>query len=85
MAGKAKNRDSNSVENDRLESKLTAGKVLYTDILNKVHKGNVAEMYKYIKKCYDKIDLYGDTPEKALENYCAFKSSILLTYYNMTI
>ena len=72
-----------SVDNVKLKDKLTDGEKLFTDILHKVHGGNINEMFVYLKDCYDKIDIYGNTPEKALINYCAFQPSAVLQYYNV--
>ena len=82
MAGVAKNRESSSPDFGRLIDKLTTGEKLFTDILHKVHNGNIDEMFNYFKECCNKIEMYGNTHEKALMNYCSFKTTDVLKYYN---
>lgn len=60
-----------------------SGKELYKDILNRVHNGNINEMYEYFKKNIERIDVYGDTIEKKLINYCNYKSDIVLRIYGV--
>lgn len=69
-------------KNDDIQLKREAGQSLYNDLLNKVHKGNVDEMFKYFKDNVQYIDAYGDTPEQKMVNYCIFKYEATLNMYN---
>lgn len=69
-------------KNDELHYKKEEGQLLYNTLLNKVHKGNVDEMFEYFKQRVQYIDVYGDNPEQKMINYCTFKYEATLNMYN---
>ena len=81
MACKSKNMDTKELCDKKISERLTDGKVLYLDILSKVHKDNIKEMFNYIRKNNQRLELYGNTKEQALVNFCAFKPDLVLKYY----
>lgn len=64
-----------------LNEKIENGKQIYNTLLNKVHKNNIEEMYNYFEKKFERIELYGDTPEKRLINYCTYKTNCVISAY----
>lgn len=69
-------------KNDNIQLRREAGQSLYNDLLNKIHKGNVDDMFKYFKDRVQYIDAYGDNPEQKMINYCTFKYEATLNMYN---
>ena len=64
-----------------VNTKKEDGKLLYDTLLNKAHNGNFKEMYNYFKKKVERLEIYGDTEEKQLLNYCSFMYEIVLSMY----
>ena len=64
-----------------IEASIISGEALYRDILNKVHKNNFDEMYTFLLKNIDRLEIFGDTKEKQIINYFAFKREVIIQLY----
>jgi hypothetical protein len=64
-----------------IASKKEDGKLLYETLLHRVHNSDFENMYEYFKVRVERLEIYGDTLEKQLVNYCAFKRDMVLTFY----
>lgn len=67
---------------EELDEQIEQGKQLFKIILDQKHNGNMDEMYQFFKDNIERIDIYGDTIEKKLVNYCTFKSDMVAYIYS---
>ncbi|MBO5388390.1 MAG: hypothetical protein J6A59_09650 [Lachnospiraceae bacterium] len=69
-----------------IELQKEEGELLYNILLNKVHNGDVNEMYKYFCSKVEHIKAYGKDDkgndiETQMINYCSFRRDSVISMY----
>jgi len=64
-----------NVEDAKMEEKRKHGKLLYSMIIKNFN--SIDEMYDKFVNTFPNFQIYGNTYEKALLNYCTFKSDVV--------
>lgn len=54
--------------------------IIYQEILD-TFRGDINKMYEEFEQLSDNMQYFGETKEKALKNYCRFKSDRVLDHF----